>query len=181
MRVRPLVLTGAIAIATWWLARTGHSPVEQHVQRDVAPGYYFDDATLDETDAQGHTNLTLHTQHAVEDGPHRAIQLTDIAVNYLAAPDSIWHLKADRGTMPLGSGVLTLHGHVELRSQAPRAAGAVVFTDTLALDRTHRIASTAELARVEWPPHQLYAQGLRLDLTRQSLLLENAVHGTFHR
>jgi LPS export ABC transporter protein LptC len=181
MRVRPLVLTGTIAIATWWLAHTSHPLSERKAQQSVAPGYYFDDATLDETDDQGHTNLTLHTRYAVEDGPHHAIQLTDMTVDYLAAPDSVWHLKADRGTMPLGSEVLTLHGHVELRSQAPRTAGAVVWTDALALDRAHRIASTAEPARVEWPPHQLYAQGMRLDLTRQTLVLENSVHGTFHR
>jgi lipopolysaccharide export system protein LptC len=181
MRLRPLLITGTLALATWWLAHSSHHTETPQLRQSGDPGYYFNEATLDETDAEGVTNLTLHTRRALEDVARHAIQLSDLSVDYRAAPDSVWHLTADSGTMPLGSDVLTLRGRVELRSKAARAVGAVVYTETLALDRAHRIAATDDSARIDWPPHQLQAQGLRLDLARQTLALENSVHGTFPR
>jgi LPS export ABC transporter protein LptC len=181
MRLKPLLVTGLIALITFWWAQPAHRDSQRRTGGSAAPGYYFEDATLDETDEQGKTTLRLHTRRAVEDTPNHAIALTDLSATYLAAPDSIWHLQANSGTMPLGGDVLTLHGQVELRAEAPRAAGAVIVSDSLLLDRNRRIASTAEAARIDWPPHQLHSQGMRLDLIHKTLTLESSVHGTFRR
>lgn len=175
------LVTGTLALATFWLARPGQQESPGRPAPAGAPGYYFNDATMDETDEQGNVNITLNTRRAVEDVPQRAVQLSDLTAAYRAAPDAVWRLRAAHGTLPLGSNVLTVRGDVELRSDAPNTAGAVVVTDELELDRAHKIATTAAPARIDWPPHQLYAQGLRMDLIRKSLALQSSVHGTFHR
>ncbi len=181
MRVRTYAVIGAIALGTWWLATSGSRHTRSTAAGPAAPGYYFKDATLEETDERGRLLLKLHTLQAVENVQKHSMSLQNLAVDYKAAPDSEWLLHADGGSMPLGSEILTLRGHVEMRASGTQAAGAVVHTDLLALDRRHRIASTSEWARIEWPPHELYAQGFRLDLTHRTLALEKSVHGTFHR
>ena len=175
------VVVGAVALASWWLASHESHPRTQAASNPPAPGYYFEDARLTETDAAGQTILKLHTRHAEQDVQSRSIRVRDIAVDYHSAPDAEWHLQADSGSMPVGADVLTLRGHVELRSIGARNAGAVVHTDRLSLDRTHHIASTEDAALIDWPPHQISARGFNLDLTRRTLALEHSVHGTFNR
>jgi LPS export ABC transporter protein LptC len=175
------LVVGAIALGSWWLASTDSHHTTRAAANPPAPGYYFEDARLTETDAAGQTILTLHTRHAEQDVQSRSIRLRDIAVDYHSAPDAEWHLQADSGSMPVGADILTLRGHVELRAIGTRNAGAVVHTDRLSLDRTHHIAYTEDDALIDWPPHQISARGFNFDLTRRTLALEHSVHGTFHR
>ena len=182
MRQRTYWVIGAAAIASWWLAAPSTKHSAPSAPSRPAPGYYFEDATLTETDAAGHTVLRLQTRHALQDLASNTIQLHSIAVKYESAPDSTWLLHADHGVMPIGADVISLRGHVELRAgTVTRAAGAIVHTEQMTLDRLHHTASTVEPALIAWPPHELSARGLKLDLTRRTLALENSVHGTFRR
>ena len=181
MRAGTYVLVGILAAATWWLASRGSRPVSATYHRPPSPGYYFKDATLTETDASGKISLTLLTRTAQQNPDTRLIQLRDINVNYQTQDDARWNLTADEGSMPTGANLLTLRGHVVMNALGGSVGGAVIRTDTLSLDRSHHVASTASPATIEWAPHQLSARGFRLDLTRQTLELENAVHGTFRR
>jgi LPS export ABC transporter protein LptC len=175
------LLFGLAAIGSWWLGSQAPRRTVQAPSSRSTPGYYFEDARLTETDATGQTILTLHTRHAEQDVQSRAIELQDIAVNYRSAPDAEWSLRADTGSMPVGTDVLLLQGHVELRANGSRNSSAVVHTDNLSVDRLHHMASTQEAAQIDWPPHQIFARGFHLDLNRRTLALENSVHGTFHR
>ncbi len=181
MRTGTYLVVGFLAAATWWLASRGSHSVSALYRRPPSPGYYFKDATLTETDDTGKINLTLLTRSAQQDSDTRLIQLHDINVEYQTQEDARWHLTADEGSMPTGANVLTLHGHVVMHALGGSAQGAVIRTDTLSLDRASLVASTTNAATIEWSPHQLTARGLRIDLTRKTLELENAVHGTFRR
>jgi hypothetical protein len=181
MRTSTYLLVGTVAMASWWLASRDAHQTSLSNRQQAAPGYYFQDATLTETDATGHTILTLTTRHAEQDPQNRTIHLREITVDYHSAADAEWRLRADRGSMPVGADVLTLRGNVELYAIGERTTGAIVHTDLLSLDRIHHIASTANPAVIEWPPHKMSARGFKLDLTRRTLALENAVHGTFRR
>jgi LPS export ABC transporter protein LptC len=181
MRTGSYVIVGILAAATWWLASRNSRSVDATVRRSPSPGYYFKNATLTETDAAGKINLTLVTRAAQQNPDTRLIQLSDIQVDYQTQDDARWQLTADEGSMPTGANVLTLRGHVVMHAVGGSAQGAVIRTDTLSLDRAHHVASTVNPAMIEWAPHQLSARGFRLDLTRKTLELENAVHGTFRR
>jgi LPS export ABC transporter protein LptC len=174
-------LFGLAALGSWWLVSQAPRRAPPTASSRPAPGYYFEDARLTETDATGQTVLTLHTRHAQQDVHSNAIQLQDIAVAYRSAPDAEWSLRADTGSMPIGADVLVLGGHVELRAIGTGNSAAVVHTDSLSVDRRHHMASTQEAALIDWPPQQIFTRGFHLDLNRRTLALENSVHGTFRR
>ncbi|MCX7055739.1 MAG: LPS export ABC transporter periplasmic protein LptC [Proteobacteria bacterium] len=180
--VAMLALLG-LAAASWWLAgsgRDGHERADQPLA--AAPGYYLVDATVEQTDASGYRTLSAHAERAVQSDPKGAVTLLHPTLHYQPQSGRDWVMIADAGTLPSHSQQVLLDGKVELRAAGRGAASAaIVRTEHLALDVGTHVATTADPVRIELAPHALLAHGLRADLTRETLRLESAVHGTFAR
>ena len=178
-----LVLLLGLAAGSWWLARGGRDTgAPAGAAADKAPGYYLVDATVEQTDASGLATLRAHAERATQADPGGAVILQRPTLHYQPQADRDWVMTADAGTLPAHSQQVLLDGNVELRAagRGP-ASGAVVRSEHLELDVATHLATTAEPVRIELAPHTLLAHGLHADLTRETLRLEAAVHGTFLR
>lgn len=184
-RTRPLALLLLLALAagSWWLA--GGSTDRQAAEQTSAgaqPGYYLQDATLAQSDQTGRTTLSAHAQRATQSDTRGAVALQTLTLHYYPEPGRDWVMTSNTGLMPAGTQTVVLDGDVELHAAgAVGGTAAVVRTEHLQLDLASHLATTAEPVRIELAPHALLARGLRADLTRETLRLESAVHGTFRR
>jgi LPS export ABC transporter protein LptC len=175
-----LVLLLALAAGSWWLAGNhGTAPSADPAGPAGSPGYYLNDATLEQTDLSGRTTLVAHATRALQQDAGSSIALEAPTVRYRTDSGRMWLMTAQRGLLPQGRSLVELDGDVALRAEG--AGGAVVHTEHLELDVPAQVASTAEPVRIELPPHALLAGGLHADLTKETLRLEGVVHGTFSR
>jgi LPS export ABC transporter protein LptC len=174
------VLLLALAAGSWWLAGShGGAPPADGAAAPGSPGYYLNDATLEQTDESGRTTLVAHASRALQQDAGSSVALEAPTVRYRADSGREWLMTSATGLLPSGRSVVVLDGDVALRSQG--SGGAVVRTEHLELDVTAQVATTAEPVRIEMPPHVLLAHGLHADLTQETLRLEADVHGTFAR
>ena len=179
-RITTLPLLIGLAAGSWWLA-TGHGPAPAGpgIATQAAPGYYLNDATLEQTDAAGRTTLLAHAARARQQDAGADVMLEAPAVRYQTRAGRQWLMTARNGRLPTGRSRVELDGDVALRAQG--MGGAVVHTEHLELDVNAQVASTAEPVRIEMQPHVLLARGLHADLTQETLRVEADVHGTFPR
>ncbi len=175
-----LVLLLALGAGSWWLAGNhAAAPSTESAGPAGSPGYYINDATLEQTDDAGRTTLSAHASRALQQDAGSSVALESPTVRYRADSGRAWLMTAQRGTLPQGRSLVDLDGDVALRAEG--AAGAVVHTEHLELDVPAQVASTAQPVRIDLPPHSLLAGGLHADLTKETLRLEGTVHGTFSR
>jgi len=161
------------AAASWWLARPGTDATV------TQPGYYLINAELEQTDQTGRLTLKVHAAEARQLEQHGDVNLEQLRVDYLPEPGRDWRMTSTGGTLlPSGRTVL-LVGDVKL--SAPDEGAAVVRTEHMRLDIDQQLATTSDPVRMELPPHELTARGMRADLKRETLHLAAAVSGTFAR
>ena len=179
MRVPAPVTLGLLtllAAAAWWLARpdaAGPSAPAAIVQ----PGYYLTGAELEQTDATGRLTLKVHAATARQLEQHGDVSLEQLQVDYLPEPGRDWRMTSVGGTLlPSGRTVL-LAGDVRL--SLPDEGGAVLRTEHLTLNVDEQHATTSDIVRMEMPPHQVTARGMRADLKHETVRLESAVNGIF--
>lgn len=181
MRVpRPVLLALLMlaAAASWWLSRPDvEGPATPTPFRQ--PGYYLNDAYLEQTDDSGRLTLKVRAATARQTEQHGPVQLNQLQVDYLPSPDRDWRMTSVGGTLLPGGRQVLLAGDVRLT--APFEGAAVVHTEHLRLDIDQQLATTADPVRIEMPPHSVAARGLRADLKRDTLRLESSVDGTFTR
>jgi LPS export ABC transporter protein LptC len=179
-RQTALLMLAGLAAGSWWLAGGhGAAPAVEGGATQAAPGYYLVDATLEQTDAAGRTTLLAHAVRAAQQGDGAGIGLDAPTVRYRTATGREWLMTARQGLLPAGGSVVDLDGDVTLHAEG--SGGAVVRTERLQLDVPRQLATTEQPVRIEMPPHELLARGLRADLTQETLRLEAEVHGTFPR
>ena len=173
-----LVLLTLGAAASWWISQPeveGPSAPTAITQ----PGYYLDDAYLEQTDNSGRLTLKVHAATARQVEQRGPVQLNQLKVDYLPSPDRDWRMTSVGGTLlPDGRQVL-LAGDVRLA--APFEGAAVVHTEHLRLDVDQELATTQDPVRIDLPPHSVDARGLKADLKRETLRLESSVNGSFTR
>jgi lipopolysaccharide export system protein LptC len=173
-----LLLLTLGAAASWWISQPeteGPAAPAQFTQ----PGYYLNDAFLEETDNSGRLTLKVHAATARQLEQRGPVLLNQLKVDYLPSPDRDWRMTSVGGTLlPDGRQVL-LAGDVRLA--APSEGAAVVRTEHLRLDVDKEVATTDDPVRIEMPLHSVDARGLRADLKRETLRLESSVDGTFTR
>jgi LPS export ABC transporter protein LptC len=185
----PVVLVFLIGLAglSWWLAQRDVDDHPGDESRALEqPGYYLRDARLEQTDATGRVTLVIVATAATEQPALADVLLEDIRVDY--APDLAhrWLMTAAFGTLPAAARSVLLSGDVHL-SPAPGSqgsaarAGALVSTEHLRVDVERNLATTADPVRIDFRQHFVTAQGLRADLTRETLRLQSNVNGTFAR
>jgi LPS export ABC transporter protein LptC len=178
-----LVFLIGLAVGSWWLARRDADD-RQPAPAPLAaqPGYYLNDATLEQTDATGRLTMRVHSARAAQQGEQGPVRLEQLEVHYFPEPGQDWLMTSAAGSLPPAGRVVEFEGDVRLRAAAAASAtGAVVRTEHLALDVDATLATTADPVRIEFGPHAVVARGLRADLKRETLRLESAVNGTFTR
>jgi len=178
-----LVTLIGLAAASWWLAnRGGGEPAVELATRLPQPGYYLKDALLTQTDETGRQTLRAHAGTASQRAERGPIDLEQLEIHYYPAAGQDWLMTSDAGSLPPEGKTVLLQGDVRLRAAAAAAAtGAVVRSEHLLLDIDRQIATTADPVRIQFPPHEIHARGLRADLKHETLRLESAVNGTFTR
>jgi LPS export ABC transporter protein LptC len=175
-----LVFLTGLAAGSWWLAQRDADRAPAPIVPLAQPGYYLNDATLEQTDATGRLTLRVHSARAAQEGTDGPVRLDQLEVHYFPQPGQNWLMTSTAGSMPAAGRVVALEGDVRLQA-ATAASGAIVRTEHLALDIDSHIATTADPVRIEFGPHAVVARGLRADLKSETLRLESAVNGTFTR
>ena len=92
----------ALAAGSWWLAGNhGTAPAVDATASQNSPGYYLNDATLQQTDASGRTTFVAHAARALQQDTGGSVTLETPAVQYRTASGRAWRMTSGRGPMNL--------------------------------------------------------------------------------
>ncbi len=181
---RPLLLALVLAAAgSWWLASSENTEVAAPETGRVAqPGYYLQNALLEQTDDAGRVYVRITTTRAEQDATTQEIALQPVQVDYFPATTAPWKLTARHGRLPPGARVISLSDDVVLTGMpVAQRAPVVVRTSLLALDTVTSVATTTAPVRMELGPNVLSGTGMRADLGHETLALESNVRGRYVR
>ena len=171
------------AAGSWWLASSDNTEVAAPAAGRVAqPGYYLQNALLEQTDDTGRVYIRIATDRAEQDTTTQEIALQPVRVDYFPAASAPWNLTARHGRLPPGARVISLSDEVVLTGMpAAERAPVVVRTSRLSLDTATSVATTTAAVRMELGPHVLSGTGMRADLNHETLALESNVRGRYVR
>ena len=179
MRRATIGVAGLVALAAasaWWLsgARAPAAPPGA----TTGPDWYFDDATLTATGADGalvYRNDAPHNTHHPDD---------DTAL--LESPRVVW-LQGDGPPLLIRAA----RGHADATERRVALSGGVMIVDEstgtrvefhspdLVVDAVRRIASTASAVRVSSVHGELRGIGLLADMDAKTIRLESSVEGRY--
>lgn len=182
-------LVAAALTTTWLVFRSPSTDVEESSSPRLGLGYYVKDAQLTGSGPEGRILYRVSAASAEQLLADGTITMRDVAVDYDAAAQVQWQLRADRGQIPPDRNIIELAGDVTARTTVGRAttgirgrssaAPLLIRTDYLELDPEAYIASTERMVAVERDRDTLRARGMRVYLKQDRLQFNSEVRGHF--
>jgi LPS export ABC transporter protein LptC len=170
-------LLGALAVSYGVLTRRDDDDGAS-VAKPAQPGYYLEDAVIIETGLDGKPRVKLSARMIQQDARDESIDLSDVRVDYTAAPSRHWLLTATHGYIPPNSQRIVFKGNVQIEESTSEDAPRV-SADTMELDMLKNIVRTDSPVQIAFGPHTLTSRGLWADLKGEKLRLESNVNGHF--
>lgn len=177
-----LLLMVGLAAGTWWLANRDTAQAPALTDSATTIGYYLEEPTFEQTDANGQLTLRLRASRALEIDTQGTLQLLAPDVRYFPEPRRDWHLHAEQGRLTPDKNTVTLTGDVAMEAIATGpTTGAVVHTEALTIDIATERATTEAPLSLQFAKHRLAGEGMHADLKAGTLELQSKVHGLFTR
>jgi LPS export ABC transporter protein LptC len=143
------------------------------------PGYFLRDAVITQTRADGSLSLRLIAERIDEKSDRTGIELRNVRVDYLNAPEKQWLLTAREGFVPADSRIIHFTGNVELRP-ADASSDARLRTESLELDTQRNVAyATRSPVQISMGRNTLTVRKFEADLNTEKVTLESA-RGRFY-
>lgn len=166
-------LLGALVLA--YGALTGRDTLSVTAgQTPPQPGYFLTDAVITRTREDGSLSLRLIADRIEQNSDRSGIQLHDVRVDYLNAPEKEWLLTAREGFVPDDSRIVQFSGNVELRP-ADAANDALLRTESLEIDTARNVAyATRSPVQITMGRNILTVKKFEADLNTEKVTLESA-------
>lgn len=176
-RVIVMVALGVTLLASYGLLtrREDDGPVTRAAARE--PGWYLRDATLTDTDAGGASQVVLRAAYIQQDASTNNVELEQVNLVY-SGEQGAWNLDAARGHVPANSRRIDFSGDVVVRPQGTTTHPITLRGETLSVDTTSNIATSADFVTTEMNGQRLTGKGMRADLNRQQVRFAEEVEGT---
>ena len=173
-----IVVLGAAAIGSWYLARSHDRTDESAVPYDTThQGYYLKAARILGTDEDGSLLYEIQADHALQEASDR-IEFTGVRVNYSPTADIPWVVHADEATLREGSPMIALRGHVRAVGRTGDGSqDTEIRTQYLELDPERYVAETDERVQIRIGARSLTATGMLASLNDNTVELKSNVRG----
>jgi LPS export ABC transporter protein LptC len=142
------------------------------------PGFVAIHGDLVETGENGHALYHLVADRVEQPSPHGMIYLTSPRLDYQSDSGDPWTMTALQGQLPQDATYADLTGKVHAEGR-PNGSPSVmrIDTDTLHLDMSNQVATTASKVQAQWAGRRLSGRGMRYQMKRNDLELQADVHG----
>ena len=138
------------------------------------PGYFLRDAVISRTGEDGSLSLRLIAQRIEQNSDRSGIELHDVRVDYLNAPEKEWLLTAREGFVPDDSRIVRFTGDVKLRP-ADASNDALLRTESLEIDTLKNIAyATRSPVQITMGRNTLTVKKFVADLNTEKVTPESA-------
>ena len=140
------------------------------------PAYYLKDAVITETGEDGRPEIRLAAHRIEQQRNDETVELRNVRVDYLKAPDKEWFLSAQRGLIPADSHIIQFLGDVELR---PTDGPSTTFlrTEEISIDSERNVAyTTTSPVSIRFGTYAMDVKRFEADLTTEKVRME-AVNG----
>lgn len=169
-----------LAAASWALFfRAGEEARPQQQAAWSGIGYYARDARMVGTDDQGLVLYRVAATTIEQMSDDGGVNFRDVTVSYDPPGSRPWDLRADTGSMPPGSKIISLAGNVVARTRTTAVPQAIIRTDYLEFDTTTDVATTDREVDIDYAGSAVRATGLRASLAADRLELLSQVTGTY--
>lgn len=173
-----LLLLAALATASaWWLSSVTREPSPATAR---GPDWYFDDALLVATGADGAARYRLHAQRIVHDPADGSARVDTVRMEWLQGDMPPLLIHSAGATVSADGSRVLLDGGVRIADES-EAGPVALLTETLAVDTGEHAAWTADAVTVSAPDGTLTAIGLFADARTGRIRLENEVRGRYVR
>jgi LPS export ABC transporter protein LptC len=166
-------LLGALVLGYGALTGRDRSDITP-AQAPPQPGYFLRDAVITRTRDDGSVSLRLIADRIEQNSARSGIELHDVRVDYLNAPEKEWLLTAREGFVPEDSRVVQFTGDVELRP-ADASSDARLRTESLEIDTMRNIAYARQSpVNITLGRNALTVRKFEADLNTEKVTLESA-------
>lgn len=146
------------------------------------PGYVALGAELIETGEDGQPLFRLEAQRIAQPQPQGLIYLNDPMLQYQPPGGNPWVVTAKSGELPQSAQSAQLQGDVHAEGKPVGSNELMrIDTDTLHVDMSQQLATTAAVVRVNWADRLLRGRGMSADLLNGRLSLFGDVSGVLRR
>jgi lipopolysaccharide export system protein LptC len=173
-----IVVLGAAAIGSWYLARSHRPTDDAGTPYDTTyQGYYLKSARILGTGEDGSLLYQIEADHATQEASDR-IEFTDVRIRYSPTADIPWVVNADAATLREGSPRIALRGHVRaVGRSADGTQDTEIRTQYLEFDPERYVAETEERVQIRIGARSLTATGMLASLNDNKVELKSNVRG----
>jgi lipopolysaccharide export system protein LptC len=172
-----IVTLSAVAIGSWYLARSSSPDGEELPFDPVHRGYYLKHARILGMGENGSLLYEIEAVHAEQQADDR-IEFSDVRIHY--SPDSgvPWVVNADEATLREGDPQIILRGHVKIFNNSEESDHeAEIRTQYLELDPKLFVAQTEERVQLRFGSRSVTATGMLASLNDDRIELKSNVRG----
>lgn len=176
--VTVLVILGATALASWYLARSDRPADMDDEPYDTAyRGYYLKSARILGTGADGSLLYEIEAAHAEQQAKDR-IEFSEVRIRYSPDADVPWIVHADEATLREGSPRIELRGHVRaVGTSGNEDEDTEIRTQYLEFDPERYVAETDDRVQIRIGVRSLTATGMLASLHDNKVELKSNVRG----
>jgi lipopolysaccharide export system protein LptC len=176
--ISKIVALSAVAIGSWYLARSNSSDEANELPFDsVHRGYYLKHARILGTGENGSLLYEIEAEHAEQQADDR-VEFTDVRIRYSPDSNVAWIVNADEATLRDGTPTITLRGHVQIVNHGESNDNDTeIRTQYLELDPREFIAETDERVQIRIGERSLTATGMLASLHDDKIELKSNVRG----
>ena len=173
-----LIVLGAAAIGSWYLARDDRAGETSKVPyENVHRGYYLKSARILGTAENGVLLYAIEADLA-EQRADQSIDFTDVSIRYSPDSNIPWTVNADSATLSEGSPRIVLRGHVRATSSGSVDEDETeIRTQYLELDPERFVAETEQRVQIRIGARSLTATGMLASLRDNKIELKSNIRG----
>lgn len=171
-----LVVLTAVALASWYLARSNRpTALDERPYDTTHRGYYLKSARILGTGEDGSLLYEIDAELAVQETMDR-IEFTEVRIRYAPESDVPWVVHADEATLFEGSPRIALRGHVRALGSGD-GEETEIRTQYLEFDPERFVAETDERVQIRIGARSLTATGMLASLNDNKVELKSNVRG----
>lgn len=178
--IATMILLTAVALGTWYLARTYSGTEITHTISDTGTdGFYLRSARILGTDESGQLLYEIEAEYA-EQQENRDIEMQNVRIRYSTGSNVPWIINADHATINDDRDLLRLSGHVIAVSNEGFAGEVTeIRSPVLDIDPVMYKAETDERVQLRIGSRSLTGTGMLALLQENRLELRSNVSGKF--
>lgn len=176
-----LLIVLVITIFTRWLLTSVEEPTTPvSIEDRHDPDYFISDFSItvyDQAGAPGYSLKAKHLDHFPDDD---TMAIRQLRIEYMETPDEQWTASSQRGTAYKNIEVVELQGDVEIvRNPRDQDKKLTLQAEQLRIDFLRREAMTRTKVKITGKNSKIVSTGLKFDLDRGILILNNRAHGEY--